>query len=374
MEQEYYKQKDMENEKKIRELLKELPKFCSSFFMGIESTKQSRTRLAYAYDLKTYFTFLMENNPTCKNLSMHDIPISIIEQQTAEDIQEYISWSRMYEKDNKEVINSESGLKRKLSTLRSMYKYFYQHGKIDSNPASLVDTPKIHEKAIIRLDVDEVARLLDEVESGDKLTKNQKRYHNKTQPRDLAIMTLLLGTGMRVSECVGIDIKDLDFENNGVKIHRKGGNEAVVYFCDEVRTVLLDYLEIMEQMEPLPGHEEAFFLSLQNKRMGVRSIELLVKKYSQTVTTLKKITPHKLRSTYGTALYQETGDIYLVADVLGHKDVNTTRRHYAAMQENRRRSAAGKVVLRESVTIQTETKETNTQNSESKENSDSSSK
>ena len=87
--------------------------------------------------------------------------------------------------------------------------------------------------------------------------------------------------------------------------------------------------------------------SLQNKRMAVRSVENLVKKYSSRVTTLKKITPHKLRSTYGTALYRESNDIYLVADVLGHKDVNTTRRHYAAQADERRRSAANKVKLRE---------------------------
>jgi integrase len=72
-----------------------------------------------------------------------------------------------------------------------------------------------------------------------------------------------------------------------------------------------------------------------------------VKKYSQTVTTLKKITPHKLRSTYGTSLYQETGDIYLVADVLGHTDVNTTKKHYAALDDERRRYARDKVRLRE---------------------------
>ena len=81
--------------------------------------------------------------------------------------------------------------------------------------------------------------------------------------------------------------------------------------------------------------------------MCVRSIEKLVKKYAQTVTTIKKITPHKLRSTYGTALYQETNDIYLVADVLGHKDVNTTRKHYADMVEQNRRNARNKVKLRE---------------------------
>ena len=86
---------------------------------------------------------------------------------------------------------------------------------------------------------------------------------------------------------------------------------------------------------------------MQKKRISVRSVEKLVKKYAQLVTTMKKITPHKLRSTFGTTLYQETGDIYLVADVLGHSDVNTTKRHYAAIDEQRRRSAKNIVKLRE---------------------------
>ena len=79
----------------------------------------------------------------------------------------------------------------------------------------------------------------------------------------------------------------------------------------------------------------------------MKTVENLVKKYASRVTTAKKITPHKLRSTYGTALYEETGDIYLVADVLGHKDVNTTKKHYAAMNQSRRRKAATAVQLRE---------------------------
>ena len=85
---------------------------------------------------------------------------------------------------------------------------------------------------------------------------------------------------------------------------------------------------------------------MQKKRISVRAVELLDKKYSSLVTTMKKITPHKLRSTYGTSLYRETGDIYLVADVLGHKDVNTTKKHYAAIEEDRRRKAANIVKLR----------------------------
>jgi site-specific recombinase XerD len=217
---------------------------------------------------------------------------------------------------------------------------------IDTNPAIKVDMPRIHDKNIIRLDVDEVSTLLDEVESGENLTKNQQRFHEKTKTRDIAIITLLLGTGIRVSECVGLNIDDVDFKNNGVKVHRKGGAEAVVYFGDEVRDALLSYMEERNMHTPVEGHANALFLSLQNKRIGVRAVENLVKKYSRLVTNLKNITPHKLRSTYGTNLYRETGDIYLVADVLGHKDVNTTKKHYAALEDDRRKDAAKYVHLR----------------------------
>ena len=197
------------------------------------------------------------------------------------------------------------------------------------------------------MDADEVAILLDQVEEGAKLSKSQLKYHNKTKLRDAALLTLLLGTGIRVSECVGLDLNDVDFKNNGIKIRRKGGYETVVYFGDEVADALHDYLEKRYHTIPMEGHEDALFLSLQNRRLSVRAVENLVKKYASTVTSLKKITPHKLRSTYGTALYKETGDIYLVADVLGHKDVNTTRKHYAAQEDARRRMAANAVQLRE---------------------------
>lgn len=173
----------------------------------------------------------------------------------------------------------------------------------------------------------------------------------KTKVRDLAILTLMLGTGIRVSECVGIDLNDVDFNNGRVKVTRKGGYESYVYFGDEVTDALTDYFEERKHIEPVSGHENALFLSSQRKRMSVRSVEMLVKKYSEGVIPMKHITPHKLRSTYGTELYRETGDIYLVADVLGHSDVNTTRKHYADMDEDRRRSARNRVQLRENATI-----------------------
>ena len=110
----------------------------------------------------------------------------------------------------------------------------------------------------------------------------------------------------------------------------------VVYFGEEVENALKMYLyTTRKSTTALPGHENALFLSTQRRRIGVQAVENMVKKYARQITPNKKITPHKLRSTYGTALYKETGDIYLVADVLGHKDVNTTKKHYAAIDENR---------------------------------------
>lgn len=148
--------------------------------------------------------------------------------------------------------------------------------------------PKLHDKEIIRLDPDEVAILLDTVETGEKLTKKQLQYHEKNKLRDIALLTLMLGTGIRVSECVGIDISDVNFKNNGVKIRRKGGYEAVIYFGEEVKLALFDYLEQRSNITPVEGHENALFLSMQNKRITVRAVENLVKKYASVVTTLKK--------------------------------------------------------------------------------------
>lgn len=343
----YYEKVNVKNELKLRNLLEELPKFCKQFFIGIEATTSSRTRIAYAYDIGCFFDYLHTVNPICRKMAVKELPLSVLDQITPMDIEEYLSYLKYYEKDGVEHTNDERGIKRKLAALRSFYRYFYKNELIQNDPAVKVDMPKIHEKNIVRLDIDEVATLLDEVESGKSLTERQQIYHDKTKVRDLAMMTLLLGTGIRVSECVGLDMEDVDFRNNGIKIHRKGGAEVVVYFGEEVREALLHYMVERQQITAEDGSINALFLSLQKKRISVRSVENLVKKYSALVTNLKHITPHKLRSTYGTSLYRETGDIYLVADVLGHKDVNTTRKHYAAIDDDRRRSAAKYVKLRD---------------------------
>ena len=342
----YHEQINIKNSLKLRDLINELPLFVFDFFRGIESTTSSRTRIAYAYDLRIFFDYILTYHPKFKQKEISDIQIDDLMIITPTDIERYIEYLSYYFKDETEHKNHERGKSRKIASLRTFYNYYYRKQKISGNPALLVDLPKIHDKNIIRLEIDEVAKLLDEVESGENLTKSQQKYHNITKTRDLALLSLLLGTGIRVSECVGLDINDVDFELNGIRIIRKGGNEVIIYFGDEVRETLLDYLTIRQSIIPISGHEDALFLSIQNRRLRVRSVQDLVKKYSKLVTKLKNISPHKLRSTYGTNLYRETGDIYLVADVLGHKDVNTTKKHYSQIEDERRRSAAKVVKLR----------------------------
>ncbi len=351
----YHEQQDKENILKLRSLIAELPPFCGDFFRGIEPRTSSRTRIAYAYDLHVFFTFLHTENPFFAKMDLKSISLDQLDQLSVTDFEEYMEYLKYRFNDkHQEVMNRERGIMRKISSLKSFYNYYYRTERIKNNPAALVQLPKLHDKEIIRLDVDEVALLLDAVEQGDRLTETQKAFHAKTKLRDLALMTLLLGTGIRVSECVGLNLTDIDFKNGGIRIYRKGGKEVTVYFGAEVESALRDYLEEREGILPEKGHEDALFLSLQRKRLSVRSVEKLVKKYARTVAPLKPITPHKLRSTYGTSLYRETGDIYLVADVLGHSDVNTTKRHYAALEDERRRSARDKVQLREHLGVKKE--------------------
>ncbi|HCT64829.1 MAG TPA: integrase [Lachnospiraceae bacterium] len=350
-EQNYFEEQKLKDTKHLRELTAELPRFMGEFFRSLSQSTSVKTCIGYAYDLKLFFQFILQNHEAFAEKTMKSLTTMDLRLIESEDIDRFIEFVTYYQKPNPQnpsilvtYKNDEKGKVRKLSAIRSMYRYFLKRKKVIANPASIVDAPKIHDKAIVRLEVNEMCDLLDEVESGENLTKHQKKYHNHTQKRDLAIVTLLMGTGMRVSECVGINISDIDFSINGIKITRKGGNQVVLYFGDEVHDAICDYIQ--ERKKNPADTEDALFLSMQGKRINVRSVQNLVKKYSQLSVKLKNISPHKLRSTYGTNLYCETGDIYLVADVLGHSDVNTTRRHYAQIEDDRRKTAAKIIKLR----------------------------
>ncbi len=348
----YYKERNEHGMERLREILDMLPDFVREFFIGVQMRTTVLTRLNYAYDLKIFFRYLSEKK---FRIPVSEIVLADIENLKAYDIELYLDYLSHYTIDGKSYSCEEKAKERKLSSLRSFFKYYFKKDKLSSNVCAKVDLPKLHQKPIIRLDADEVDALLDEAEHGNNLTDRQKRYQQIYAKRDTAILTLFLGTGIRVSELVGLNRDDFHFDNNSFMVTRKGGNKSVLYFSDEVKNALLAYLEWLQEKIDSPNDEfgkrarmtDAMFLSNQGRRYCVRSVENLVKKYSKTVTS-QNITPHKLRSTFGTSLYRATQDIYVVADVLGHSDVNTTKKHYAEMSEDIRKKAADAVELHKS--------------------------
>ena len=143
----YHDQVIVDNQIKLRELQKQLPKFCAEFFRGVEPTTSSRTRIAYCYDLIVFFNYIKSSNPEMANVPVVDYPIELLDKITATDIEEYLEYLRYYvAEDGKEHTNGERGIMRKLACLRTLYRYFYKKESIKTNPASIVDMPKIHEK------------------------------------------------------------------------------------------------------------------------------------------------------------------------------------------------------------------------------------
>ncbi len=344
----YFQERTNQTILKLRKVIRELPLFCAQFFIGIENTTSPLTRLNYAYDLRIFFHFLVHETGEFSCEKIRDFTLQDLNRVSAYHLEWFLSYLSLYEIDGKQYVNNERAKARKVSAVKTMFKYFYRKELLQENITDRIQMPKLHEKEIIRLEVNEVSKLLNQAEYGDELSTGQKRFHEATRLRDVAMLTLFLGTGIRISECVGLNIDDVDFENYSITVTRKGGNRSVLYFSEEVADALMEYLDDRKHNPRYAGVKEtALFLSLQNRRISCRAVQDLVKKYSSLVTHGKKITPHKLRSTFGTNLYRETKDIYVVADVLGHKDVNTTKKHYAAISDEIRRNAAKTVMLRD---------------------------
>ena len=337
----YYETRDLKNIEKIGSYLSTLPEFCYDYFTGIENNTSTLTRVNYAMDLCVFFEYLEK---FVIKKPKDQITLADLDRLQARNIESFLSYLSYYQNDDKMIKNSERGKARKLASVRSFFKYLFNHDMLSSNVASKIQTPKLHTKEIIRLEKDEVSRMLDAVVDPTTFSERQKKYNKNTFERDNAIVTLFLGTGIRISELVGLNVEDFDFSQNAFKVTRKGGNQAILYYSREVYDAMQLWLKKRETLD-LDPNENAMFVSLQNRRICTRAVENLVKKFAKEGSPLKKISPHKLRSTFGTNLYRETKDIYIVADVLGHKDVNTTKKHYAAINEDMRKSVANVVKI-----------------------------
>ena len=358
----YRTQIDLKRIDEIRQICRGLPSACSDFIRHITVTTGTFTRLAYAMDLRTFFEFLHAERA---RFGVKELPLlddTDLAALTASDLTAYTEYLTYYLKaedqdtdsekidERRVLINHDLAIKRKLCSIRAFYDYLFQAQRIPSNVTQLVPLPKIHEKPILRLNADEMEKLLATAQTGEGLTAMQQRRLEHTKTRDYAILSVFLGTGIRVSECVGLNLSDINLDEKAFLVTRKGGNQVILYFPDDVIAALEPYLEERRKITTLPGHEDALFLSQQKRRITQRAVQNLVKKYAAVAAPLKpRISPHKLRSTFATNLYQDTGDIYLVADVLGHSSVDTTRKHYADMTDARRYMASTIVHLPEPI-------------------------
>ena len=192
-----------------------------------------------------------------------------------------------------------------------------------------------YQKEIVALDFKEIAKIKSNIINGVG-NKRSLTEHKKWINRDLSILVLGCSTGLRVSSITEINIEDLDFVNNTISVVEKGNKRRNVMFGDNTKKILLDWLEDREEMFG-DIKTNALFISRKRNRMSNRAVADMLKKFSIGVN--KHITPHKMRSSCATNLYEQTGDIYLVADVLGHKNISNTMK-YARISEERRIKAA----------------------------------
>ena len=326
---------------KINDITVDLPMFVRRFANEylITKNKAPRTVLGYVGDIKVFFEYLEKS----QGIPVMQIKIETLGSLTADDIQDYLMYLMRYNRkdpNNSKVIkesNQAPARARKLSSLRALYRYLIAHGHLEKNVAELVDMPKIEEKAIVYLEKEEGREVLQGAETGDALTQTQYKFAKGQQMRDVAILTLLLHTGMRVSELVGIDLQDIDWGEKRIRIFRKGRKEQYVYFNEPVREALQDYID--HERKVSAEDLNALFISRKGQRISVRAVERLVKKYTASTVPTKRITPHKLRSTFATNLYEETGDIYVTSDALGHSSLETVKKYTNLHDERRRRAA-----------------------------------
>ena len=315
-----------------RDILPGANDYIYEFFDNLATeNKSTKTIKQYAYDVRYFFDYIIQRNENID--TYNDITINIINSLTKQDIKDYMDHLCEFYKDGRRYENGARMRRRRLSSLCTFMQYLCTWKSLESNFAKCVTPPKVNKVKKPRLSDNEVTNMLYNIETGNGLSKWSKTYSERTKLRDIAIITTLSYTGIRVSELEGLDIDDIDYAQKTIKVTRKGGNEDIVVVNNEVLSAISDYIENERFGEDLG--ERALFLSTrhgESRRLTSRSIERLVKKYA-CVTTNKNVTPHTFRYTFGTKLYNETGDINLVADALGHEDIHTTASIYVEIDD-----------------------------------------
>ncbi len=306
--------------KKIIRFCNQLPDCCTPFLLETGTEMANTTRLAYARELNWFFDYLISYNPDFAESEKRKITLDQIRGINSQDISRYLT---IYRDQGK----AERTLARKRAALSRFFGYMTANRQIEFNPVAAAVKVKIHQSdEVLHLDMAEQIRFLDAIDTGSGLTDRQLKQHDRYRTRDVALVTLLLDTGMRVSEIHGIDIADFDFEECSVIITRKGGNMQTIYYSDETRDILMDYLNERKARHDDIRPVTPFFTTNKGARLSIRSIEVLVKKYAISSIPGKgrKLSPHKMRSSFAMEFYAAEKDILALQRKLGHKNITAT--------------------------------------------------
>ena len=210
--------------------------------------------------------------------------------------------------------NQKATIARKLSAVRSFFKYLHKRGMIDRNPAQGVRTPK-HGKPIPGyLSVDDVFRLIEAAKPMGLLGL-----------RNRAILETLYSTGVRVSELAGLDLDDVDFHGGAVRVLGKGSKERIVPIGDKALGAIEAYRQALDQYGG--GDEEALFLNKDQGRLSTRSMARIVDKFARACGLAVPVSPHAMRHSYATHLLDAGADLRAVQELLGHSSLSTTQRY-----------------------------------------------
>lgn len=335
----------------LHEFLSNLPDFVFDYIEIYYTGESINTQIGYCLDIKVFLEYLIRFKYRTLN-SPEEFTTEHIAGVTAEDIVRFKAYLKEYEStytspDGKPITrirrNSNYGINRKLSSVRGLFSYLYKMDKIPQNITDKVDMNKLHQKIKKPLTTQETVRLLDVIYNGENIfTGRHLTEYMRTKQRDIAILIAYLGTGVRVSELVNLDIDDVCFDTSSFIVTRKGGDEQEIFMPVQVENELFAYLTERKEMENIKD-KKALFISRQGTRMTVSSVEKMLKKYCLMagITDSDKSRPHALRRTFACRLLEDGVDIKMVAELMGHKNIEVTHKFYA--QYN---SAAKREVMR----------------------------
>jgi site-specific recombinase XerD len=328
---------------------KNLPTFMKDYFIYLKNSVSVSTRLAYLKDIQFFCSYLIESQELTCASELNKITLDEFKYIKSRDINLFLGdyCTRYYKQSNNTTLiyeNNNRALARKKSSIATLFKFMYRNEQLDNNITdgfNPIKLPKPQPDAIKRLEIDEVAKMLDSVESGYGLTEKEKVYWRKTKLRDKAILALFVTYGLRLNELRELNISSFNFSRGEFKIYRKRGKEVLMPINHTCELVVKDYMyNERPQSEMLSDeYKDALFLSLQNKRLNPKAIRQLVKKYtsiSMETSRNSGYSPHKLRATAATSLIQNGFSIYDVQNLLDHDNVTTTQL-YAAHKKHVKR-------------------------------------